>query len=671
MSILSSLGSIFTSTKDRNQDFIMTKYGEWQDYSYLTSEKDYFKHYVGWAWKAVDTLSNGIVDHDPVLMDYSGKEPTVVEAKDSTLLSDLHHFNTYQTYDDGRMLTLAHMLLTGLGFWYIKKSKTPGHIYDFYILNPEKVRMKTDKTLGLPLGYWYQQPNGSEIFLEEQDVIVFRTLNPEDWLKGHSTLDATSYQQIIWEKMNSTILNLFGNEARMQGILSIENISPQEQKRIEAEMKRKYTGVHNTGKFAVANKNASWTPININPRELEYNQGLKIMREEILAMFGVPVELAMITSDSKYKNAEEAQRIFQKWSLLPKLRNEVSVFNEQLITKYFSGLNTRILNYKFEVDNPVTQDMAGDTEVATKQYTSGIATLNEAREKVNLPKVENGDKFANEINEDLFSQRIDNINANNSNNDEKSKTKDMWEDAGLGTREEAKAYFHKKSIENEYLLNDQTVKFFKAQGKRVLDDVTASKDINTNWDEEVETMVKHFIPTFETIAEQANKQAEIFLDVHKPVTKQTLSMIEKNVMIFAKEVTETTQKKLEAVFAKAQAEGLGLKDTKKAISEVYATWSDPIKSSRAEMIARTETTRTTNLVSKERYKGDGIQYKEWLSAKDGDVRADHVGADGDVVKMDEKFTVGSDKMDHPGDSSASAKNVVNCRCTLIPRIDNK
>jgi uncharacterized protein with gpF-like domain len=62
----------------------------------------------------------------------------------------------------------------------------------------------------------------------------------------------------------------------------------------------------------------------------------------------------------------------------------------------------------------------------------------------------------------------------------------------------------------------------------------------------------------------------------------------------------------------------------------------------------------------------GIAYKEWLTAKDDKVRAEHVRADGQVVAVDEPFTVDGEKLTGPCDSRGSARNVINCRCVAIP-----
>jgi len=60
-------------------------------------------------------------------------------------------------------------------------------------------------------------------------------------------------------------------------------------------------------------------------------------------------------------------------------------------------------------------------------------------------------------------------------------------------------------------------------------------------------------------------------------------------------------------------------------------------------------------------------FKEWVTVGDERVRPAHVGADGQVRRIDELFRVGGQQLRFPGDTSfgASAGNVINCRCSAV------
>jgi uncharacterized protein with gpF-like domain len=63
--------------------------------------------------------------------------------------------------------------------------------------------------------------------------------------------------------------------------------------------------------------------------------------------------------------------------------------------------------------------------------------------------------------------------------------------------------------------------------------------------------------------------------------------------------------------------------------------------------------------------------KEWLTVMDGRQRDDHSEMDGEIVPFDENFEVTSQKdgtvifMSGPGDPTAPAEQVINCRCSMV------
>lgn len=62
--------------------------------------------------------------------------------------------------------------------------------------------------------------------------------------------------------------------------------------------------------------------------------------------------------------------------------------------------------------------------------------------------------------------------------------------------------------------------------------------------------------------------------------------------------------------------------------------------------------------------------KEWDdSGNDGRTRDTHRRADGQVVPVDQPFIVGGDRLMYPGDPRGSAKETINCRCSMRTRID--
>lgn len=86
---------------------------------------------------------------------------------------------------------------------------------------------------------------------------------------------------------------------------------------------------------------------------------------------------------------------------------------------------------------------------------------------------------------------------------------------------------------------------------------------------------------------------------------------------------------------------------------------------RAETIAMTETSAAYGTARQEAMEQAGITHKQWLTSGLPNVRVTHSAANGQIVRVDERFEVGGDLLDHPGDPSGSPGEVINCHCVSI------
>jgi len=127
-------------------------------------------------------------------------------------------------------------------------------------------------------------------------------------------------------------------------------------------------------------------------------------------------------------------------------------------------------------------------------------------------------------------------------------------------------------------------------------------------------------------------------------------------------VTDTTRERIQQLLDDSQ----DLPTSQQATFIQEKLDSPEFNRNRALVIARTETTTSANYGA---FLGgmdsDYEVSKQWLSILDKNTRADHVDANGQLVDMADTFTVGSSQMLYPGDMSAPANEVVNCRCSMV------
>ena len=124
---------------------------------------------------------------------------------------------------------------------------------------------------------------------------------------------------------------------------------------------------------------------------------------------------------------------------------------------------------------------------------------------------------------------------------------------------------------------------------------------------------------------------------------------------------------IDRIISKAfEEEGL----TQQEIAQSLRNKAPQISASRAAMITRTETHSAVGHAQHAYHEvvkdtvGVNMQ-KRWVATADGRTRSAHALANGQVVNFDEDFLVGGSRMRFVGDPRGGARNVINCRCTIV------
>lgn len=143
---------------------------------------------------------------------------------------------------------------------------------------------------------------------------------------------------------------------------------------------------------------------------------------------------------------------------------------------------------------------------------------------------------------------------------------------------------------------------------------------------------------------------------------------EQFVDLFARQIVRTQSNAITSLVDKGLQDGQAIPAIANSLSDVFA-----FSTQRALMIARTESTRAANLGTQRAYSeamAIGIQVrKQWLSARDENVRNSHAALDGQTVGVNENFISESGAEALSPATFGDASEDVNCRCTMIPIVD--
>ena len=131
-------------------------------------------------------------------------------------------------------------------------------------------------------------------------------------------------------------------------------------------------------------------------------------------------------------------------------------------------------------------------------------------------------------------------------------------------------------------------------------------------------------------------------------------------------ISRTLRKKMQAIIEKGREEGQTLAQMSRDLRKAAPT----LATFRAHTIARTETHNAASWAN-HKYHVDisdsvGLELaKKWVSVSDLRTRPAHSSANGQTVRMHEKFQVGGADMEYAGDPAGGIKNTINCRCVIV------
>jgi hypothetical protein len=146
-------------------------------------------------------------------------------------------------------------------------------------------------------------------------------------------------------------------------------------------------------------------------------------------------------------------------------------------------------------------------------------------------------------------------------------------------------------------------------------------------------------------------------DVTNPLVERLLEQLGHKIT----RITETQRQITMEHIEQGRQQGLSIPHT---AALVVKHSSGLYSQNRAQVVARTELSACQNGGSLAAARLVGVSTKQWLATGDNRTRPTHRDADGQQVPINEKFYVGVDLLDYPGDPAGSAAEIIQCRCTV-------
>ncbi len=223
--------------------------------------------------------------------------------------------------------TVGMLELTGNAYWFLV-GDAAGKPVEIWPLRPDRVSIVPHPQHHVR-GYIYEV-DGQRIPLEVVEVVHFKRWHPANDYYGLSPLEVarlavlTDYDMARWNR------NTFGRDNGVPaGIVSIkEYVTDADFERIKREWRESYGGPQRRTAF-LRGSAVEWQDIGLSHHEMDFLQGRRANRDEILQIFGVPV--ALMSENATEANARVAERQFIERTLWPKLVRLAQKITQELL----------------------------------------------------------------------------------------------------------------------------------------------------------------------------------------------------------------------------------------------------------------------------------------------------------------------------------------------------
>jgi HK97 family phage portal protein len=272
--------------------------------------------------------------------------------------------------------------LTGNAYWHILMGPN-GIPSELWTLPSQLMNIRKSTSHGI--AYYEFGQNEPLKKLDTEEVVHFKYPNPTDLYYGLGPLEATQLPVSLNTRFQSYESAVLENGAVVPFFLGTEQtLNEDTTTRLRAMIDKIHKGWKKAGKWGMLTGGLKPFSVGSKPKDVNYEAGLKLTKEEICAAFGVPV--SMVTSDNVNRsNAEVGDAQYMRNTILPKLKRFEQSINQDIMPLYDSNLFVAF-------DNPVPNDKVFELASDSTRLKDNTITINEVREGKGEDPVEWGDE---------------------------------------------------------------------------------------------------------------------------------------------------------------------------------------------------------------------------------------------------------------------------------------
>jgi HK97 family phage portal protein len=541
-------------------------------------------------------------------------------------------------------------------------------------------------------------PEPTQDFLPEE-LICDRDPHPFNWWRGMSPLTVASLAAQTDYSSAQFMRGLMGNNAEQGVTVQVPGqLDDAQREQALAMLRNRRRKSGSVNKDIILENDAKLIYPTLSSADLQFLENRKFNRQEICAIYGVPQEIIGFTEDANRSVSDNARLNFLENRVAP-MCERIEAALQPFITRIAPG----VFIY-FDVDaHPLMQTARrARWDVALKQFAIGVP-INVISDDLDLglpPLAHDNKSFlpfsVQEVGEgEEGGEQTPEAGSQMPDDEDDDLPTKLAKLAKLATPDASPATTvhicapsspqYQRSIEFSIRLKQRKLRrLFNEQRARVLEKLSAvsgqqSASIKRGIADQIfdlfaenKVMLERMLPLI-----RADLQFGVAMIGNDLGLDDTFSVRPERTLVALQQRENKLRDVNLATFEQLQGslnDGIANGETFKQLADRTRSIFNQASDSRAETIALTETNTAVNVGRFEGMKQAGVDKKSWLASNLANSRATHqqAGRDyADGIPIFEKFRVGGEMLDFPCDPNGSAENVINCKCTALPVMNEK
>ncbi len=291
--------------------------------------------------------------------------------------------NPFWTRGDLWRATETSLGLWGAAFWGLERRD--GEVVEIWPLRSDRMRVVPDEEAYVK-GFVYVGAGHTLVPYVAEDVVWIRYFNPLDELAGLSPMAPLRLSADMGiEALRANRNNLSNDSTPGMIIETMDTPTDYELKEFYERWEARYQGVDRVRRPALLGSGMRATNLGFSPKDMEYIQSLRWSLEDVCRVFGVPKAILGDTERIAFSNFRTARRVFWEDTILPQLTFYQEALRQWLLPHF--GDPSLLAEFDVSEIDALRESENDRAERRRKYVASGILTINEVREEMNLAPV--------------------------------------------------------------------------------------------------------------------------------------------------------------------------------------------------------------------------------------------------------------------------------------------